>query len=43
MPGVFGAPSLVLGPKYGPLVADWLWDRVNGRHAEELAVQERGS
>ena len=30
-----GAPSLVLGPKFGPVVADWLWDRVNGRPAEE--------
>ena len=30
-----GASSLVLGPKYGPIVADWLWDRVNGRAAEE--------
>ncbi len=30
-----GAPSLVLGPKYGPLVADWLWDRVNGHPPEE--------
>lgn len=30
-----GAPSLVLGPKYGHVVADWLWDRVNGRPAEE--------
>jgi len=32
---LFGAPSLALGPKYGPLVADWLLDRVNGRPAEE--------
>lgn len=32
---LFGAPSLVLGPKYGPLVADWLLDRVNGRPTEE--------
>ena len=30
-----GAPSLVLGPKFGPIVADWLWDRVNGRAVEE--------
>jgi pimeloyl-ACP methyl ester carboxylesterase len=30
-----GAPSLVLGPKYMTLVADWLLDRVNGHPAEE--------
>ncbi len=30
-----GAPSVVLGPKYRTLIADWLWDRVNGRPAEE--------
>jgi hypothetical protein len=30
-----GASSLVLGPKYMTLIADWLWDRVNGRPAEE--------
>jgi pimeloyl-ACP methyl ester carboxylesterase len=27
--------STVLGPRYANLVADWLWDRVNGRPAEE--------
>ena len=27
--------STVLGPRYASLVADWLWDRVNGRPAEE--------
>jgi pimeloyl-ACP methyl ester carboxylesterase len=30
-----GASSVVLGPKYMTLIADWLWDRVNGRPAEE--------
>ena len=25
----------MLGPKYATLIADWLWDRVNGRPAEE--------
>ncbi len=30
-----GAQSVVLGPKYMTLIADWLWDRVNGRPAEE--------
>ena len=30
-----GAPSLVLGPKYMTLVADWLLDRVSGRPADE--------
>lgn len=30
-----GASSLVLGPKYMTLIADWLCDRVNGRPAEE--------
>jgi pimeloyl-ACP methyl ester carboxylesterase len=30
-----GAPSIVLGPKFMTLVADWLWDRANGRPAEE--------
>lgn len=27
--------ATVLGPKYTNLIADWLWDRVNGRPAEE--------
>lgn len=27
--------ATVLGPRYMNLVADWLWDRVNGRPAEE--------
>ena len=27
--------STVLGPRYANVVADWLWDRVNGRPAEE--------
>jgi pimeloyl-ACP methyl ester carboxylesterase len=28
--------ATVLGPKYMNLIADWLWDRVNGRPAEEF-------
>ena len=28
--------ATVLGPKYATLIADWLWDRVNGRPAEEF-------
>jgi pimeloyl-ACP methyl ester carboxylesterase len=30
-----GAPSLVLGPKFGPIVSDWLLDRSDGKPAEE--------
>lgn len=30
-----GASSVVLGPRYMTLIADWLWDRVTGRPAEE--------
>jgi pimeloyl-ACP methyl ester carboxylesterase len=28
--------STVLGPRFANTVADWLWDRVNGRPAEEF-------
>jgi pimeloyl-ACP methyl ester carboxylesterase len=31
-----GASSIVLGPKYMTLAADWLLDRVNGKPAEEF-------
>ncbi|MDO8595534.1 MAG: prolyl oligopeptidase family serine peptidase, partial [Sulfuricaulis sp.] len=31
-----GAASTVQGPRYMTLIADWLWDRVNGRPAEEF-------
>jgi dienelactone hydrolase len=30
-----GASSVVLGPRFRTLMADWLWERVNGRPAEE--------